>query len=211
MSGTTLGIVTRPAPQRRCGDLDNGWLLDGRPLHDEGKTCSARSLTGLRRPSPHSFLGEAGGDAPRPKDLGQQVLRPVDDLKPDQTVRVTVTGTVTPSRSKNCGSAARRGRLQRTLREEESPPIRVSPLRVRTWPPECRASPCSSKTHFLNDQGIVSNKTSGTNSAPGVELENRPVDDLSDRPRREDPRCGRHSRRPVRRRLVRRGQEQPAR
>ena len=100
-------------------------------------------------------------------------------LKPEQTVRVTVTGTVAKQENELwVGNQAWTSSVE-TPREgiTAHSSIPVTGTNMAAGIPDI---PVLSKTQFLNDQGIINNKTSGTNSAPGVELENRPVDDLSD-------------------------------
>ncbi|MDY4491711.1 SpaA isopeptide-forming pilin-related protein, partial [Schaalia hyovaginalis] len=100
-------------------------------------------------------------------------------LKSGQTARITVSGTVRKQNVKFWVGNQAWTTSAETPREGITAysGVAVTGQNMAEGVPQI---PVLAKTQFLNAEGIFNNTTSGTNSAPGIELENRPVDDLSD-------------------------------
>lgn len=178
VSGTTLGIVADLPLNGGVGiwTTDGYWTADPYSMRGTlilpvpSQAFDAQVLT------PSSEKQETALD--QKTWINRSYALPMT-LKPDQTVRVTVTGTVAKQEQEMwVGNQAWTSSVE-TPREgiTAHSGIPVTGTKMAAGIPDI---PLLSKTHLLHDQGIVNNKTSGTNSAPGVELEGREVDDLSD-------------------------------
>lgn len=178
VSGTTLGIVADLPLNGGVGiwTTDGYWTVDPYTMRTKlvqpvpSQAFDAQVLT------PSSEKQETALD--QRTWVNRSYALPMT-LKPDQTVRVTVTGTVAKQEQELWVGNQAWTTSAETPREGITAysGIPVTGTSMAAGVPDV---PLLSKTHFLNDQGIVSNKTSGTNSAPGVELEGRKADDLSD-------------------------------